>query len=193
MQGGEPLSAEMASYARSVWELAADQAMRSAKKLQAAGVHKSVTNRLLEPFMWHTVIVTATDWENFWGLRCSALAQPEIRMVAEAMKAAFDASHPLELDYGDWHAPYIQPDEDCLDADVRKVSAARCARVSYLTHDGRRDISKDMELYDRLVSSDPPHASPLEHVATPARPDHEVQGNLRGWQQLRLLVMRDLA
>jgi thymidylate synthase ThyX len=184
MQGGEALSPEMAAYARSVWELAAENAIESAKNLELAGVHKSVTNRLLEPFMWHTVIVTATEWENFWGLRCSRMAQPEIRMVAEAMRVAFDVSRPFEIDYRDWHAPYIQPD-DPVDADFRKVSAARCARVSYLTHDGKRDLCKDLELYERLVSADPPHLSPLEHVATPALPDDGVQGNLRGWHQLR--------
>jgi hypothetical protein len=33
-------------------------------------VTKQLVNRLLEPFMYHTVIVTATEWENFFALRC---------------------------------------------------------------------------------------------------------------------------
>jgi len=33
-------------------------------------VTKQLCNRLLEPYMWHTVIVTATEWENFFALRC---------------------------------------------------------------------------------------------------------------------------
>lgn len=34
------------------------------------GVTKQLCNRLLEPFMWHTVIVSATQFENFFELRC---------------------------------------------------------------------------------------------------------------------------
>lgn len=34
------------------------------------GLTKQLCNRLLEPFMWHTVLITATEWENFFALRC---------------------------------------------------------------------------------------------------------------------------
>jgi thymidylate synthase ThyX len=184
MQGGDSLSAAEISDARLAWQQAAGNAICSARTLQQLGVHKSVTNRLLEPFMWHAVIVTATDWENFWGLRCSPMAQPEIRMLAEAMKTAYDGSDPSGCQYDEWHAPYIQPG-DLESADWLKVSAARCARVSYLTHDGKRDMSKDVQLYERLVSEEPPHSSPLEHVASPARAGETVLGNFRGWHQFR--------
>ena len=50
----------------------------------------------------------------------------------------------------------------------REISVARCARVSYLTHDGKRDIAKDIQLHDRLANQNPPHASPFEHICTPA-------------------------
>jgi len=33
------------------------------------GVTKQLCNRLLEPFMWHTVLVTCTEIENFFNLR----------------------------------------------------------------------------------------------------------------------------
>jgi hypothetical protein len=69
--------------------------------------------------------------------------------------------------------------------DLLKISPARCARVSYLSHEGIRDNDADFGLYDKLTSDDPPHASPLEHVATPARPDEYVDGNFKGWHQLR--------
>ncbi len=150
-----------------------------------AGLHKQVSNRLLEPFMWHYVIVTATEWENFYQQRCNPAAQPEIRAVAEAMREAMENSTPHPVDYGDWHAPYVSAEDDVHGEDMLKVSAARCARVSYLTHDGKRDLSKDIELYDRLTAATPMHASPLEHVARPQRPDEDVRGNLRGWRQLR--------
>lgn len=199
------------------WRQASEHAAVYAQSLHDAGVHKSVVNRLLEPFMWHTVIITSTEWDGFWKQRCSPDAQPEIRVMAEAMRVAYDASEPTLLEYGDWHTPLIQPDEDdefweqeaCkrlrevrrpIDALMLflqcRVSVARCARVSYMTHDGKRDISADLELYERLEMMG--HWSPFEHVATPClsldgRHNHRLEGfqhvahlgNFDGWDQLR--------
>ncbi len=190
MQAGEPLTGDEHDQALSAWLEARDHTVESVTRLQELGVHKQVTNRLLEPFMWHTVIVTATEWDGFWEQRCSPLAQPEIRVAAEAMKAAYGASEPDPVDLGEWHTPYLRDDDGDLDPETaRQVSAARCARVSYLTHDGRRDIAKDLELYERLVTARPPHWSPLEHVATPAPAGESTLGNLREWRQLRHSVV----
>ncbi len=187
MQAAEPLEGPEAEAALKHWLAARDAAVSAVEALAELNVHKQVANRILEPFMWHTVIITATDWDGFWEQRCSPLAQPEIRVAAEAMKAAFDASTPAEVDEGDWHTPYVRDEDGDLDAETRKrISAARCARVSYLTHDGRRDLDADLTLYQRLVTAEPPHWSPLEHVARPAAPgEGETPGNLRGWHQLR--------
>ena len=147
-------------------------------------VHKQVANRLLEPFMWHTVIVTATEWENFWNLRCHPDAQPEIRLVAERMRGAVEASEPREVGPDEWHLPLIRPEdrEGASTEDLVKISVGRCARVSYLTHDGRRDLQADLDLHDRLIESG--HMSPLEHPARPL-PDDEWSGNFRGWRSYR--------
>lgn len=188
MQAGPPLTGEDHERALAAWLGARDAAVASARNLLDLGVHKQVANRILEPFIWHTVIVTATEWDGFWQQRCSPLAQPEIRAAADAMRAAYDGSTPTEVGDDDWHTPYVRDDETDLDVETRKrISAARCARVSYLTHDGRRDLSADEELYDRLVTAEPPHWSPLEHVATPAG-EGAVPGNFRGWRQLRHVI-----
>jgi thymidylate synthase ThyX len=153
-------------------------------------VHKQVANRLLEPFMWHTVIVTATEWENFWNLRCHPDAQPEISLVAEEMRSATQASEPAELAPGEWHLPLIRSEDREQVAsleDLIKVSAGRCARVSYLTHAGERDLDADIELHDRLLESG--HMSPLEHPARPLTTaelnDGKWSGNFRGWHSYR--------
>jgi thymidylate synthase ThyX len=153
-------------------------------------VHKQVANRLLEPFIWHTVIVTATEWDNFFHLRCHSDAQPEIRLVAERMRAARGGSQPTELEPGEWHLPLIRPEdheEGLPIEDLVKVSAGRCARVSYLTHAGKRDLSADIELHDRLLSSG--HMSPLEHPAQPLSTaelgESEWCGNFHGWRPYR--------
>jgi len=171
-----------------------EEAIRSkAAPAEWLNVHKQVANRLLEPFMWHTVIVTATEWENFFNLRCHADAQPEIRLIAERMRAARAASEPREVGWDGWHLPLIRPEdreEGASVEDLVKVSVGRCARVSYLTHDGRRDLGADLDLYNRLVESG--HMSPLEHPAQPLGEaelrEREWSGNFRGWRPYRKLV-----
>ncbi|HEU5141779.1 MAG TPA: FAD-dependent thymidylate synthase [Solirubrobacterales bacterium] len=161
-----------------------DATRRREVPVEWLNVHKQVANRLLEPFMWHTVIVTATEWENFFNLRCHPDAQPEIRLVAERMREARASSQPAELDWDEWHLPLVRPedrDEAPLE-DLIKVSVGRCARVSYLTHDGRRDLAADIELHDRLIESG--HMSPLEHPARPLSGD-EWSSNFRGWRPYR--------
>jgi hypothetical protein len=191
MQAGHILNELATSSSRSVWKAASEVAISGAEALNTFGVHKQIVNRLLEPFLWHTVIVSSTEWDNFFKQRCSSLAQPEIRVVAEAMRDALNESTPNRLEVGQWHTPYIQPDECNLRAyDRIKISAARCARVSYLTHDGRRDHDLDFDLYEKLVEADPPHWSPLEHVATPLsnlEDDPSWVGNFEGWAQWRHL------
>ena len=189
MQAGPPVENEM--EALTAWLSARDAAVQAARTLAELGVHKQVTNRLLEPFQWHTVIVTATYWDGFWLQRCSDLAQPEIRVAAQAMRAAYDAS-ATEGGRRRGVAPALPPGGRGR-ASTRtwpsRVCAARCARVSYLTQNGVRSIDEDLTLYERLVTATPPHASPLEHVATPATSDSGPQGNLAGWVQLRHLVL----
>lgn len=206
MQAAEPLDEEDTSYARYNWVKASQAAVEASRILdESLNVHKQIANRPLEPWMWHTVIVTATEWAGFFEQRCSELAQPEIRVVAELMRDAYRVSNPIavsdNIEY--WHTPYIQGDEASLDIETKKaVSAARCARVSYLTHDGTRDVEKDLELYNRLVTASPPHFSPLEHVATPYKKNvamiynerqntmmqKSILGNFTGWHQLRHIL-----
>lgn len=186
MQGGEEVYPARQRMARAAWLEAREKAIFSARALVNIGVHKSVANRLIEPFAPHTIIVTASDWQGFFEQRISPLAQPEIRVAAEAMKAAMDVSDPGVVFDGEWHIPYIQPDEMHLPiTDQKRIGSARCARVSYLTHDGKKDVERDLKLFDRLVAARPAHYSPLEHVATPCLTGDTHRGNLRGWNQLR--------
>lgn len=183
MSATEVLAGEEADEARRVWLAARDGAVAQARRLVDLNVHKQELNRLLEPFLWHTVIVTATEWENFFELRCAPTAQPEIRQAAIKMRDAIAQSRPNSVGLQEWHTPLIQDDEHALDCETRRrVSAARCARVSYLTHDGKREISRDLELFERLRRQR--HLSPFEHVATPSG-DSAFHANFRGWIQFR--------
>jgi hypothetical protein len=211
MSGGEEI--DDWGFAEQSWLTARDAAVKYAKALADFGVHKSVVNRLLEPFMWHTAILTATEagWDNLFHQRCHKDAQPEFQAVARKMYQVYEESTPDIVPYGEWHLPYITGEDyyaalgilqarhdDIEGVDdgrvaelLKQVSAARCARVSYLTHDGRRSLEDDSGLYLRLVDKpleDPVHSSPLEHVATPATAIEPHLGNLTGWHQLRHLI-----
>lgn len=188
MQAGEPISRAAQTMAEDAWIIAKNHAVEAAKKLKDLGVHKQIVNRLLEPFATIKVIVTATEWDNFFALRISELAQPEIRQLAEMILEAMHASEPKHPGLGGMHAPLLTPEERTgLDKETAMmVSAARCARVSYLNHDGTApDISKDMNLALRLQVDK--HASVFEHQAL----DLDVGGfsrNFRGWMQHRAIL-----
>lgn len=209
MQADVELSVNEQELAVAIWLAARGDMLLRVRELLDLGVHKQIANRLLEPFMWHTVIVTSTEWSNFFALRANPMAQPEIRRIAEMMQALYDTSEPTVIERDEWHLPLIQPEEADLVTTqpgmMRQISAARCARVSYLTHDGKRDLDADLTLYKRLVSGG--HMSPLEHVATPYGTYTkktvgdsygrvaEVQvwepawsGNFYGWKQLRKFI-----
>ncbi len=190
MQAEAALPLEVQDAARYQWHAARLDAMNRAKHLKSLGVHKQLVNRLLEPFMWQTVICTATEWENFFALRNHKDAQPEIKEIASRMEAVYRANRPKFVEAGFWHMP-LMDDADELRAggyseeQVRQVSVGRCARVSYLTHDGERNPWADIELCERLRASG--HMSPFEHVAMASAADVP-SGNFRGWVQLRKLV-----
>jgi thymidylate synthase ThyX len=222
MQAGPPLTGASRDAAEAEWLKARDDAVRHVlglitspenvagfedlhECLEAAqgslkepppewlNVHKQVANRLLEPFMWHTVIVSSTTWENFFNLRCHPDAQPEIRLIATKMRDACERSVPTRLEPDEWHLPLVgeaEREEASSPEELAKISIGRCARVSYLTHAGTRDLSADVALYDRLLESG--HMSPMEHVARPMTVEelqrNEWSGNFQGWIAHRKLI-----
>jgi len=159
--------------------------------LSKIGLHKQVANRLLEPWVWHTAIVSATEFDNFFKLRDHKDAQPEFQVLARAMRVAMEASEPRQVPWDQWHLPYISRIEqygiavNTSGKDVwlegpAKVSAACCARVSYVRQNDRKSEEEDVKFTDKLSSSG--HFSPLEHPAV-AMKGHF--GNFQGWKQLR--------
>lgn len=189
------------------WRQAASQAADIAEAMANAGYHKQVANRILEPFQLMHVIVTASEWDNFFELRNHPDAQPEIRALAIAMQEAMNESKEVThyRNSGDiqssvnWHLPYVTTEERLKHPfnprHLAKLSAARCARVSFLNHDGTTPVEeKDIALYDMLVGSRPLHASPVEHQAFPddLEMSGHLWGNFKGWVQHRKLVENEI-
>ncbi len=188
------------------WLDARDSAVAQARKLNELGLHKQVANRVLEPFAHINVLVTATDWNNFFALRRHPDAQPEIKALADAIAEAMTNSRPKFLNYNEWHLPYIGEEDikasievegDQALARLLKVSTARCARISYETFETGKisTFEEDDRLHTQLVVSQPVHASPAEHQVTPDMKDgsgnwknKHLHGNLRGVIQYRKLI-----
>lgn len=184
MSATELLPSEIAAEATAEWLAARDDAVRHASNLLKLNVHKQIANRLLEPFMWHTMVITATDWANFFAQRLNG-AQPELMKGARLTFDTLAESVPKPIRGGEWHLPFIQPDEKHLPLpDRQKISVARCARTSYLTHYGIRDLHEDYRLFDFLQTQG--HWSPFEHQAYPLV-RMGFSGNFFGWCQFRKL------
>lgn len=186
---GDALVGAEADAARTHWLAARDHAVFCAEKLLKLDCDKSRINRLLEPFMWHTAIISATEWSNFFGLRNHPAAQPEFQIVAQLMREAMNDSVKdiQQLDYDQWHLPLITREElaqlcamreglspterfepkslDQWITEYKLVSVRRCARVSFDRHTDTEPWEKSIEQARKLMTNG--HLSPFEHVARP--------------------------
>lgn len=212
---GEALTGADAEVARETWIGASLQACKAAGFLLELDCDKSRINRLLEPFLWHSAVISATEWDNFFALRDHPAAQPEFHIVAKLMRKAMEDSEPVDLGYGQWHLPGVT-DEDrqvCGTEALKKVSAGRLARWTSYNLKTEDAVAAACERADRLISSF--HMSPTEHQARPFTKDEwdavrylqdeetwragmyqeevrpgallemEFCGNYRGWVQFR--------
>lgn len=221
MKAKEELQGSDKTFAQYLWAKARDAAIDYSKQIADLGSHKQITNRITEPWMLMKTVISGTEWANFWWLRDHPDAQPEIAELAHTMRQAYDASEPTALQPGEWHLPYIGTYRNALGEiyytdgngnllsleQARIVSASCCAQVSYRKNDD--SYEKAEKIYRQLIESEPAHASPVEHQATPmdtktmCRFEPETwergvthvsansdlwSGNLRGWIQHRKLI-----
>jgi len=204
MVAEEEISPEDQRQAATVWMRTMSAAASGSEQLAALGVHKQLTNRLIEPYSWQRSIFTATEWDNFLGLRVDKDAQPEFYALALAIQQALVTSTPTLLSEGQWHLPYVDGATRAAfsEADCIKVSAGRCAKVSYLTHETSADPCDDIDRCNRILEAG--HFSPAEHQAMSLTKEGWVEyateafcrflsdriplGNLQGWVQYRKLL-----
>ena len=160
---------------KKAWLEGRDAAIKTASKLSQMGLTKQITNRIMEPYMMHTVIVTATQWDNYFALRAHDEAEIHIAELSFKMLEAYNNSQPKKLKPGEWHVPFggkfrmdeikniAQNKKMTIDDVMIGIATARCARVSYLNFAGKDDYEKDLALFTRLSTAG--HWSPFEHCA----------------------------
>lgn len=204
MQAKEELSPEAIELAKRNWLNARDSAIEYVRKGLEIGLHKQILNRCIEPWFNIRIILTGTDFQNFFALRAHPDAQPEFQALAYKMLEEYNKSVPNPVEHYQWHIPFgdsfdevrlkalhdslYEPggelERERINMLKVKIAVARCARVSYFNFEGKDDYIKDLETCDKLFGSVPRHLSPAEHVAFCARED-EYYGNFRGWIQYR--------
>jgi thymidylate synthase ThyX len=188
MQAKEELDEATKLKAIEVWLETRDLVVEQTKKMIELGVHKQIANRMLEPWHYIHVVLTTTEIDNFFDLRCHKDAQPEIKELADMMRTEYmKMKVARSCDQHWWHLPYVTPEErgQYPLEDLLKISTARCARVSYMNHDvTASDVEKDRKLHDMLVIATPQHMSPAEHQAVFLNSE-KFYGNFRGWKQYR--------
>jgi len=180
MTSGEVLPDEIQAEALDIWQFMMKICAQGVKELAALGIEKGIANRPLEWFSHIEVLLTATEWKNFFLLRDHPAAMTEIRELAQAIRKQMDRSQPQTLYPGDWHLPY---GNGFVTENFAEASAAHCAEISYRSP-GTSTYQACMERFNKLTADNPKHLSPLEHPAV-ALPNHERSGNLMGWRSLR--------
>lgn len=170
MQATEELDGWRRTAAETIWKGFGRAACYAALLLDKIGLHKQVTNRLIENFGYVNVVFTTTDLSNFFALRKHPDAQPEIQALAEAIYDAYVASTPELLEIGKWHLPFVTDEEKAKYSidELLMLSSARCASTSYETVDKKPiDLEAASRIFEKLTKSNPIHASPFEHQLTP--------------------------
>lgn len=203
MQAKEELDGFALLGVMDLWCDAALAAANFSEGMAALGAHKQVANRITEPFQWMKVVLTYTEGNNWYWLRDHTDADPTIHALAQKMVESLEASSPFVIYPGEWHVPYVTRMRDAggiryltdtyiaddefevqylTEEEALAVSSSCCAQVSYRTLD--LSLSKAKMIYGRLVDSEPVHASPFEHQATPMKYARVCKDVLhQGWQE----------
>lgn len=208
MVADEELSGEDLKEAKRLWLRAVDEVTAIAGFLEGCKVHKQVVNRLLEPFSMMRMVVTATEWDNFFWLRLHKDADPHIAELARVMLHAYQQTESVGLDDNCWHVPFF--DRGYWTPDIHghygttaqeaiNHSMSCCAQTSYRKLDMSEGKAED--IISKLFGGDRNHSSPSENIAHPMKPNwvyeavthtdkkhQQWSNNLRGWGQYRTLI-----
>lgn len=200
------------------WDICVQTNCVFAEAFEEAGYHKQIVNRVIEPYSHTKLVISGTEWNNFFNLRIHKDAEPNIREMAIKIYELIYKSDGISLQNGEWHLPYIEYYEDFYGnisygfngspislTEAIRISLACVAQVSY------RSLNTHPEAIDRIYNSlfpsngAPIHGSPAQHLATPFketqckgdwqegethrdRDGYSWSAQLRGWCQYRKLI-----
>lgn len=175
------------------WRHSANIVADIAEAWHKAGYAKQICNRWIETVQMMKVVITGTEWENFFWLRDHGAADPTIEQLAKVIRKAMDETEAVELQPGEWHVPYynsgywkpsmvqtIAGNGEAFSVVVDSfghslehaltISSSCCAQVSFRSLDDTIEKAQGVVAKLNLHGEEPDepvHASPLEHQATP--------------------------
>ncbi len=156
------------------WLFNANRSVVGAQILQGMGVHKQVVNRITEPYSFMRMVVTATEWDNFFWLRLHKDADPHIAELARVMLHAYQQTPAVVLTEDCWHTPFfaqgfwspiVENAHGVTAQEAIEHSMSCCAQTSYRKLD--MSTEKTEAIVERLFNGERCHASPSEHIAQP--------------------------
>lgn len=182
MAADEELSGLALWWAKFMWYTTGHIVLTCAWLMSFSGIHKQIINRMIEPWTYINVQITATNWDRMLGLRLDKAAQPEFQLLAQMIRDALAEARYERLEEGQWHLPWVSWRERHYPLKTtKKLSAARSARLSYTPiGEPMINVDKDISLAGGLLEQ--LHLSPFEHQATPSKGRH---ANLDGWSNYR--------
>ena len=198
MVADKEVDAEIAQKAKELWESAFATVDGICYEMIDLGIHKQVANRLNEPFQIVKMVISGTEWNNFFYLRMHEDADPHFQELARCMYEAASKAEYETLYEDEWHVPYVRTYREAngkryyLDNNgdyisaftARQVSASCCAQVSYRKCDD--SIEKAEAVFDKLnigSKTKPAHASPTTHQATPMNLPTDVKTRPDMWPE----------
>lgn len=164
--------------------------------------HKGDINRLLESGMSMEGVVSGTAFSNFFFQRVHKAAHPALQEVAYRMAKLYYSTQPKQLEWGEDHLPFISENDieevksyatkqtDSYRAILRRMSAARCGRISFGKDGEIKTIEDELNwfhrhIYENASKGQPPHVSPAEHPSWAQRGKH---ANFTGFKSLRSTI-----
>ena len=196
------------------WLFNANRSVVGAQILQGMGVHKQVVNRIMEPYSFMRMVVTATEWDNFFWLRLHKDADPHIAELARVMLHAYQQTPAVVLTEDCWHTPFfaqgfwspiVENAHGITAQEAIEHSMSCCAQTSYRKLD--MSTEKTEAIVERLFNGERCHASPSEHIAKPIEFTHcepftEAthidssnnlwSNNFKGWHQYRQRISNNV-
>lgn len=197
MQPADPMSTGDAGKMSSLEAALRRNVLEIVQEMEKLKASKEDINRYLEPWMYATVVATATDWDNYWKLRLGEDAQGAHRQLAGLMYAAYNSSvpitripvcgfHPTPGSCSfPWHLPYVTEEERNTINPILlpQLSAARCGRASYGRAGEAKTLEEDVERCQSFVRDG--HWTPLEGPARLTKSGGARFGAYRAWMSLR--------
>jgi hypothetical protein len=190
MSGSEITDSDFLERQKLDWLCAMHLAIEQVEMYEERGVHKSKPSKLLIPWLRIPILISSTNWDGFFKLRCADDVDVDLLHQTRDARKMYTESKPRLLEPGHWHIPFKATSDNPKHSSnhILKASAANVARLSYMTHENKTDFDANLRLAESLIENG--HMSPFEHIACNEETNQRYR-NFDGFSQLRMYVEKE--